>query len=115
MIDAARQRLGRTDIVVDVAAPAEYAEAEALSRAARPSEMKSVLTAELVAWFIDRNPCGRGFLVLARDAATRGAIGYFLFYPWLLAHRAAGGIETRPAFLYVHLYVAPAHRRRVAA
>jgi GNAT superfamily N-acetyltransferase len=112
MIDAARQRLGRDDVLIGVADPAEYAEAEALSRAAHPSEMKAVLTADLVAWFIDRNPCGHGFLVLARDAATRGAIGYFLFYPWLLAHRAAGGVDVRPAFLYVHLYVAPAHRRR---
>lgn len=112
MIAAARQRLGRDDIVVGVAAPAEYAEAEALSRAAHPSEMKSLLTASLIAWFIDRNPCGRGFLVVARDPSTHGAIGYFLFYPWLIAHRAERVADVRPAFLYVHLYVAPAHRRR---
>ena len=40
MIEAARQRLGRTDIAMGVAGPAEYAEAEALSRAALPAEMK---------------------------------------------------------------------------
>ena len=112
MVRAARRRLGREDVAVGVATPAEYAEIEALSRAADPSEMKSVLTAELIAWFIDRNPCGRGFLVVARDPASGGAIGYFLFYPWLLARRAASGAERLPAFLYVHLYVAPPHRRR---
>jgi hypothetical protein len=112
MIEAARQRLGRTDIAIGVASPAEYAEAEALSRAALPAEMKSVLTADLITWFLDRNPCGRGFLVLARDPTTGGAIGYFLFYPWLLAHRTTSGADVRPAFLHVHLYVTPAHRRR---
>ena len=112
IVAAARQRLGRNDVLIGVADPAEYAEAEALSRAAHPSEMKSVLTAESIAWFIERNPCGRGFLVLARDPSTRGVIGYFLFYPWLIAHRGEREAEVRPAFLYVHLYVAPAHRRR---
>jgi hypothetical protein len=112
MVRAARRRLGRDDIAIGVAAPAEYAGIEALSRAADPSEMKSVLTAELIAWFIDRNPCGRGFLVVARDPASEQAMGYFLFYPWLLARRTAAGADPLPAFLCVHLYVAPPYRRR---
>jgi hypothetical protein len=112
MVGAARARLGREDIVVTIAAPGEYPEIEALSRAADPSEMKSVLTAELIAWFIDQNPCGRGFIVVARDPASNLAMGYFLFYPWLLARRTAAASEALPAFLYVHLYVAPPYRRR---
>jgi hypothetical protein len=112
MVRAARLRLGREDIEVSVAAPGEYADVEALSRAADPSEMKSVLTAELLAWFLDQNPCGRGFVVVAREASTRAAVGYFMFYPWLLVRRTPGGAEPLPTFLYVHLYVAPAFRRR---
>ena len=112
MVGAARLRLGRDDIAVTVAGPGEYGEIEALSRAADPAEMKSVLTAELIAWFIDRNPCGRGFLVIARDPSSNAAAGYFLFYPWLLARRSATGHDLRPSFLYVHLYVAPPYRRR---
>jgi hypothetical protein len=112
MVRSAQSRLGRDDITVGIAAPGDYSEIEALSRAADPSEMKSVLTAGLIAWFVDRNPFGRGFVVLARDPASKAAIGYFLFYPWMLAHRAPAGPDLRPAFLYVHLYVAPPFRRR---
>jgi GNAT superfamily N-acetyltransferase len=112
MVRAARLRLAREDIAVDVAAPGEYAGVEALSRAADPAEMKSVLTAGQIAWFIDRNPCGRGFIVVARDPVSHELAGYFLFYPWLLARRTAEGPQRLPAFLYVHLYVAPPHRRR---
>ena len=112
MIRSAAARLGRDDIVVTIARPDEYAQVEALSRCADPSEMMHPLTADVIAWFADQNPCGRGFMVVARDPATGALIGYFLFYPWLLARRTDGLPEPLPSFLYVHLYVAPAYRRR---
>ena len=112
MVRAARTRLAREDVAVTIALPAEYADVEALSRSADPAEMKSVLTADQIAWFVDRNPCGRGFVVMARDPASREAAGYFLFYPWLLTRSSPDGPRPLSAFLYVHLYVAPAHRRR---
>jgi predicted N-acetyltransferase YhbS len=112
MIQAAAARLGRPDIVVTVARPDEYAQIEALSRAADPSEVMTPLTADLIAWFVDDNPCGRGFMVVARDASTLALVGHFLFYPWLLERRTGGPPEPLPSFLYVHLYVAPAYRRR---
>jgi len=112
MIRSAAARLGRDDIVVTIARPDEYVQIEALSRAADSSEMVTPLTADMVAWFVDENPCGRGFMVVARDPSTRAVIGYFLFYPWLLARRTGGLPEPLPSFLYVHLYVAPPYRRR---
>ena len=112
MVRSAAARLGRDDIVVTIARPDEYAEVEALSRAANPSEIQTPLTADLIRWFVDQNPCGRGFIVVARDPASRAVIGHFLFYPWLLARRAEGPPAALPAFLYVHLYVAPSSRRR---
>ena len=112
MIGAAAARLGRDDIVVTIARPDEYPLVEALSRAADPAEMMTPLTAEVIAWFADENPCGRGFMVVARDRATSGLIGYFLFYPWLLVRRTGDVREPLPSFLYVHLYVVPAYRRR---
>ena len=112
MIRSAAARLGRDDIVVTVARPDEYAQVEALSRAADPTEMITPLTANVIAWFVDQNPCGRGFMVITRDRSTGTVIGYFLFYPWRLVHRAEGLPEPLPSFLYVRLYVAPEYRRR---
>lgn len=112
MVRQAAARLGRQDIIVTIARPDEYAHVEALSRAADPAEMKTVLTADVIAWFVDQNPCGRGFVVVAREPSTLAVIGYFLFYPWLLQRRRERQPDLLPTFLYVHLYVAPASRRR---
>jgi GNAT superfamily N-acetyltransferase len=119
MIDEALRReaaraAGRNDLILDVATPAEYGEVEALSRAAAAGEVMTPLTAPLIAWFVDRNPLGQGFVVIARDARTRDLVGHFVFYRWRLARRrAADGPATPvPAFLFVRLYVHPDHRRR---
>lgn len=111
MIDAARERVNRSDIVLSVAAPDQYDRVEQLSRAASREEMLSPLTAELIAWFVDRNPCGRGFVVTASDAVTDRVVGYFLFHPWELRRRAPDPTRLR-TFLFVRLYVDPAYRRR---
>lgn len=111
--DAARS-VGRDDLLLDVAAPEAYADVEALSRSAPAGEVQSPLTVPLIEWFVDRNPFGQGFVVVARDPETGAMVGHFVFYPWPLATRAGPGAEAEalPAFLFVRLYVAPAFRRR---
>jgi GNAT superfamily N-acetyltransferase len=111
MVEAAQERVGRRDISLAVAAPAEYARVARLSQSASPSEMRSPLTAELIEWFVDRNPCGRGFVVTASSADSAALIGYFLFYPWVFAGRSADSHGVT-SFLFVRLYVAPSHRRQ---
>jgi GNAT superfamily N-acetyltransferase len=109
MVDAARDRVARHDIWLSVAMPDQYHAVEALSRSAAPDEMHSPLTADLIAWFVDRNPCGHGFIVTA--SCSGSLVGYFLFYPWLLTD-ARDGTDRVGSFLFVRLYVAPAFRRR---
>jgi len=111
MVESAQGRTGRGDLVLSVATPDRYPVIEALSRSAPRREIFSPLTADLIAWFADRNPCGRGFVVTASDAGSGRLVGYFLFYPWLLSRRDTCASETH-AFLFVHLYVAPESRRR---
>ena len=113
IVEAAERTLGRKDLLVTIARPDEYAEIERLSRSAPTDEVQSPLTAELVEWFVDRNPCGPGFVVVARDPATREMVGHFVFYRWELARREAGGsVVALPVFLYVRLFVDASVRRR---
>lgn len=102
----------RDDLVVSVATAAEYAEVEALARAADPSEIFRPLTAPLISWFADANPAGPGFLVVARPATGGQIVGHFLFYAHALVHRRTDDDVELPAYLYVHLYVSPEYRRR---
>ncbi len=110
MVEAARRRLGRSDIQLAVASPAEYARVAELSRSASPEEVRSPLTRDLIAWFVDENPYGHGFVVTASDPGSAQVIGYFVFHPWGLT----GPAFSRPTrtFLFVRLYVAPEYRRR---
>jgi GNAT superfamily N-acetyltransferase len=98
--------------VVEVASSDQYAEIEAVSRAASRHEVFSPITAELLRWFLDENPCGPGFVVVARDHGSHAVIGYFVFYRWVLRRRTADGIADVPSALYVKLYVDPSFRRR---
>jgi len=100
-------------IRITIAAPDDYADIEAVSRGAAAGEVMSPLTAELTAWFVDRNPCGQGFVVIARDVESGQIAGHFVFYPWLLRRRAAdGAIDELPVFLHVRLWVDGGFRRR---
>lgn len=105
--------VSRDDLRLSIARPDEYAEIEALSRTAPAQEMTTPLTAALITWMVDSNPCGRGFVVIARDAESGALLGHFVFYRWTLVHRAPDGNPSPlPAFLYVRLYVKPEARRR---
>jgi GNAT superfamily N-acetyltransferase len=105
-------RFRRDDLRITVALPDDYPDVEALSRAADSREVMTPLTASLIEWFVDRNPCGQGFVVVARSQPADDIVGYFLFYPWPVRRRETGGAATLPAFLYVRLYVAATHRRK---
>jgi GNAT superfamily N-acetyltransferase len=107
-----RRASGSEDLVVDIAAPSEYAEIEAVSRAADRHEVFAPLTARLLRWFLDDNPSGQGFVVVARDRASHAIIGHFVFYRWVLRRQTAGGITDVPSALYVRLYVDRSFRRR---
>jgi GNAT superfamily N-acetyltransferase len=98
--------------LVEIATVTEYSQIEAVSRAADRHEVFSPLTAELLRWFLDDNPCGPGFVVVARDRGGGRIIGHFVFYRWTLRRRAAGATVDVPAALYVRLYVDPTARRR---
>lgn len=105
------ERFSSRDYSVSIAEPGDYAEVEALSRAADPKELFAPATAESLAWFTDANPHGPGFVVIARSARDRSIAGHFLFYATTLVERRSGIRTIAPAYLYVHLYVSPAHRR----
>jgi GNAT superfamily N-acetyltransferase len=110
--DAVRA-IGRDDLELGVAGPEEYGAIEEMSRASSSAEVFSPLTAALIEWFVDRNPCGPGFVVLARDPSSRLLAGHFVFYRWRLVRRVTGGgLAEVPVFLYVRLYVRPEYRRR---
>lgn len=102
----------RDDICLSIADSSAFAEVEALARAADPSELFEPLDAGRLAWFTGANPSGPGFLVTARDNATSQLVGHFLFYANMLERMGPDGWTAVPAYLYVHLYVAPSHRRR---
>lgn len=106
------QRCGGTELVLSLATPDEYAEVEALQRGAHPADIFKPLTAGLLRWFIHDNPAGAGFLVLARPRPGGPVIGHFLFYATRLVHADGVAVRSLPAYLYVHLYVSPEHRRR---
>lgn len=106
------QSPGRGKPVIEIATTAQYVEIEAVSRAADRHEVFSPLSAALLRWFLDENPCGSGFVVVARDQVGGALIGHFVFYRWTLRRRLAGAIVDVPAALYVRLYVDPAVRRR---
>lgn len=114
LVQEAASSVGRDDLLLDVASPDGYAEIERLSHAAPAGEMTSPLTASLLAWFIDDNPAGRGFVVVARDPGDGAPVGHFVFYPWRLLRRPVPGAPPGPhtVHLFVRLYVAPAWRRR---
>lgn len=102
----------RTDLMVSLATPGEYAEIETLSRAADPRDVYLPLTAAAIAWFVDANPHGPGFVVIARATESRAIVGHFLFYATTLVHTVDGLDREIPSYLYVHLYVAPEYRRK---
>jgi GNAT superfamily N-acetyltransferase len=110
-LDGIAAAFSRADLTVSVAGPGEYAEIEALSHAAPPGEVYAPVTAALLRWFTDENPHGPGFVVIARDGRSRELVGHFLYYANTLVYAAGGAERTIPAYLYVHLYVAPSHRR----
>lgn len=109
---AAVRPSGLHDLIVATATPDDYVDIERVSRAADRAEVFSPLTAPLLEWFLDRNPCGRGFCVVARVPASGPIVGHFVFYRWTLRRRIAGAVMDVPAALYVRLYVDPAQRRR---
>ena len=111
-LDDIAARFRRNDLVVSVADVREYAEVEALSRAADPHEMFLPVTADVLAWFADQNPHGPGFVVIARPPGGGAVVGYFLFYATTLVQTVAGVDRTVPAYLYVNLYVSPEYRRK---
>jgi hypothetical protein len=92
----------------------EYDAVSRLSASAGSDEVSIPLTAQVVTWFIDRNPAGKGFLVVAKCRADETIIGYFLFYPKALMAR--DGMQCQPtsrlAYLCVHLFVDTGYRRR---
>jgi len=112
--EAARAVPSSDDIRFDLAGPDEYDQVEALSRSAPAGDVVTPLTARLITWFVDRNPAGRGFVVIARDRGRGAIVGHFVFYPWRLALRPSPGAtpESVTAYLFVRLYVDPAWRRR---
>lgn len=97
-----------------LATPSDYGLVERLSVNAARDEVSTPLTALTIEWLIDRNPAGRGFLVLARSNRDNAIIGYFLFYPKNLMWRAhiSDSATCLPVFLCVHLYVDINYRRR---
>jgi GNAT superfamily N-acetyltransferase len=104
---------GANGLDIRVARRAEYAEIEALSRSADAAEVFMPLTEPLIEWFVDENPCGRGFVVIASDREA-GLVGHFVFYRWRLRRRvsATAAAVDVPAALYVRLYVDARQRRR---
>jgi len=103
----------REDVELTIARPADYAAVEAASRGAEPGDVLTPLTAELMTWFVDRNPCGQGFVVIARDPSSQEIVGHFVFHPWALKQRSEpGGVSETPVFIHVRLWVSSRLRRR---
>jgi predicted N-acetyltransferase YhbS len=96
----------REDIRFALATPTDYAAIEQLTRSAE--DVDEPWSREAIAWLLDANPDGSGFMVLARARDTDRILGYFTFYPKLLYSRS----ERVPAFLFVRLYVCQEIRRR---
>jgi hypothetical protein len=105
-------RTSSTPVSIELASSADYDEIERLSRAADHGEVFSPLTASLLEWFLDRNPCGRGFAVIARHAGSRAVLAHFVFYLWKLRRRGPAGPIDVPSALYVRLYVDSTLRRQ---
>ena len=98
---------------LSIATSSEFAEIEAFSRRANRAEVMSPITAPLLAWFVEENPCGSGFVVVARERASGELVGHFVFYRWTLTRRRSpGSVISFPSMLYVRLYVRPDYRRR---
>jgi len=105
----------RTDAyLLTLATPADYDAVSRLSQKAGSDEISIPLTSPAIAFFIDRNPAGKGFLVLAKNRTDAAIIGYFLFYPKELMLRADSESVAAPhlAYLCVHLFVEGSYRRR---
>jgi predicted N-acetyltransferase YhbS len=96
----------REDIRFALATPADYAAIEQLTRSAE--DVDEPWSRQAIAWLLDANPDGPGFMILARARDTDRILGYFTFYPKLLY----SGSEFVPAFLFVRLYVCREIRRR---
>lgn len=113
MVREVEAQIQRDDVELTVALPQDYTAIEAASRGADAGDVLTPLTAELVTWFVDRNPCGRGFVVIARDPDSRSIVGHFVFHPWALKLRSStGGIEERQVSIHVRLWVSSRLRRR---
>lgn len=96
----------REHIRFALAIPADYAAIENLTRSAE--DVDEPWSRQAIAWLLDANPDGPGFMVLARARDTDRILGHFAFYPKPLY----SGSEFVPAFLFVHLYVCQESRRR---
>ncbi|MGD8329501.1 MAG: hypothetical protein PVJ49_08680 [Acidobacteriota bacterium] len=101
LVRAVEQELHRDDIDLTIATPHDYAAVEEASRGACiAGDVLTPLTAELISWFVDRNPCGPGFVVIARPPGERRILGHFVFYPWTVrlrspaSARGAGGSDA---------------------
>jgi hypothetical protein len=106
-------RIRRDDVELTIATRGDYASIEAASRGADPGDVLTPVTSELVTWFIDENPCGQGFVVIAREPGSPEVVGHFIFYPWALKlRRGAGGVEEAPVSVHVRLWVSSRLRRR---
>ncbi|HYN07808.1 MAG TPA: hypothetical protein VES67_10490 [Vicinamibacterales bacterium] len=104
---------GSHEFRLSVATAGEYAAIEAFSRRADASDVMRPLTASLITWFVHDNPCGPGFVVIARERHSDELLGHFVFYRWTLTRRQVSGPPaSSPAMLYVRLYVQRQHRRR---
>ncbi len=111
-LDEVAARFCRDDLVVSVADAREYAEVEMLSRASDPHDVFLPVTAATLGWFVDANPHGPGFVVIARPPGGGAVVGFFLFYATTLVRPVGGVARNVPAYLYVNLYVSPEYRRR---
>jgi len=104
--DAIARDHQREDIRFALATPADYAAIEQLTRSAE--DVDEPWSHQAIAWLLDANPDGPGFMVLARDRNNDRILGYFTFYPKPLL----SGSRVVPTFLFVRLYVSQAIRRR---
>ncbi len=113
LVRAVAAAVHREDVELTIAEPADYAAVEAASRGADPGDVLTPLTADLIRWFVDDNPCGQGFVVVAREADSRDIVGHFVFHPWALKlRRPDGGCEEAPVYIHVRLWVSSRLRRR---
>jgi predicted N-acetyltransferase YhbS len=104
--DVIAENHNRQDIRFALATPADYAAIEQLTQSAE--DVDEPWSHQAIAWLLDANPDGPGFMILARAPESDRILGYFTFYPKLLC----SGAEIVPAFLFVRLYVSQEIRRR---